>query len=121
MSELSRCQFYCLSYYKENIENMKSRFKNLDIECKFYSGVHKNNEKIKNNKYNNHKKRQLSMMYGHLNIFKDFYYNTNCRLDSSMCFYACQHQYSFYTKNQENLRCFHTKIVHLKNYQCRNV
>jgi GR25 family glycosyltransferase involved in LPS biosynthesis len=79
MSELSRCQFYCLSYYKENIENMKSRFKNLDIECKFYSGVRKNNEKIKNNKYNNHKKRQLSMMYGHLNIFKDFYYNTNSK------------------------------------------
>jgi GR25 family glycosyltransferase involved in LPS biosynthesis len=79
MTELSRCQFYCLSYYKENSKNMISKFKNLDIECKFYSGIPHNYEKINNRKYNKHKKRQLSITYGHLNILKDFYYNTNSK------------------------------------------
>lgn len=77
MLELSNCQFYCLSYYKKNEENMKERFRKLNINCKFYSGVDHNNEKIKNNRFNKLKKKQLSMMYGHLNIFKDFYNDKN--------------------------------------------
>lgn len=76
MIELSNCQFYCLSYYKENRNKMNDKFKNLKIKCKFYNGVKYNDNRI-NNKYNNHKKRQLSIMYGHLDIIYDFYFNTN--------------------------------------------
>ena len=79
MTELSRCQFYCLSNCMKKTENMISKFKNLDINCKFYCGTINNYDKIYSRKFNKHKKRQLSMTNSHLNIFKDFYHNKNSK------------------------------------------
>jgi GR25 family glycosyltransferase involved in LPS biosynthesis len=79
MSELPSYKFYCLSYYEKKREIMKKQFNKLNIDCTFYSGVDHNNEKINIKKYNKFKKRQLSMMYGHLNIFKDFYNDKNTK------------------------------------------
>lgn len=77
MTDQLNFQFYCLSYYKEKRDNMKKRFEELNIDCIFYSGVEGNDKNISNksNKCNKYKKRQLSIMYGHLNIINEFYYN----------------------------------------------
>ena len=77
MSNISNCQFYCLSFNDEDKKNnMTDRFKRLGIECKFYSGVKHDDIRLKyaGNKFN---RRQWSICYGHLDIMHDFYYFNN--------------------------------------------
>lgn len=74
---LSDCEFYCLSYNNQNnLNTMKEKFKNLNIQCKYYFGVSHNDIRIPKyeSKFN---KRQLSITYGHLDIINDFYFNSN--------------------------------------------
>jgi hypothetical protein len=77
MSTISNCQFYCLSFNDDTKKkSMENRFKNLDIECKFYSGIKHTDNRLKyaGNRIN---KRQWSMTYGHLDIIYDFYCNSS--------------------------------------------
>lgn len=77
MSTIHNCQFYCLSFNNEKRKkSMENRFKNLDIECKFYHGIKHTDKRLKyaKNKFNI---RQWSMTYGHLDIIHDFYYHSN--------------------------------------------
>lgn len=77
MSNISNCQFYCLSFNNEERKNdMTERFKNLGIECKFYSGVSYDDKRIFDS-INKHYKRQWCMTYGHLDIIHEFYYNSD--------------------------------------------
>jgi len=78
MTTISNCQFYCLSFNdKDKRNSMENRFKNLDIECKFYNGVKDTDNRLKYARgiFN---KRHWAITYGHLDIIHDFYYyNTN--------------------------------------------
>jgi len=77
MPTISNCEFYCLSFNDENKKtNMENRFKNLDIQCKFYHGIKHTDKRLKYAK-NNFNIRQWSMTYGHLDIIHDFYYYSN--------------------------------------------
>jgi len=77
MDSLSNCQFYCLTFNnEENKNDMVNRFNGLSIDCKFYMGVDKNNKKINHSK-NKYSKRQISMLYSHLDILYHFYHKTN--------------------------------------------
>lgn len=77
MSSIINCQFYCLSFNNEKKScNMKERFENLNIDCKFYSGIKNNDERIKNIK-NNNKKRHWAITYSHLDMIHDFYHFTD--------------------------------------------
>lgn len=75
--DLPHCKFYCLSYDISKRNEMKQRFNNLNIDCKFYEGVKHNDERINKKKYNKYKKRLLSILYGHLDIINDFYFNSS--------------------------------------------
>lgn len=73
----AKCQFYCLSFdNKSRKDKMIERFKKLNIECKFYSGVMHNDIRIPRT-LNNFSKRQWSITYGHLDMIHDFYYFSN--------------------------------------------
>lgn len=77
MSNISNCQFYCLSFNNQDRKtDMEQRFKILDIDCKFYSGIQYNDTRIISSLNKNYK-RQWCMTYGHLDIIKDFYYNSD--------------------------------------------
>lgn len=79
MSNIEKCQFYCLSYNnKERKTNMVERFKTFDIDCRFYSGVNYDDKRIPNN-INNIYKRLCRMTYGHLDIIHDFYYSSDTK------------------------------------------
>ena len=74
MTTISNCQFYCLSFNdKDKRNSMENRFKNLDIECKFYNGVKDTDNRLKYARgiFN---KRHWAITYGHLDIIHDFYY-----------------------------------------------
>jgi len=75
MLSILNCQFYCLSFNDEyKKKSMENRFRQLEIECKFFPGVKHDDTRLK---YARTKisKRQWSMTYGHLDIIYDFYYN----------------------------------------------
>lgn len=77
MDNLSNCQFYCLNLNDENKrDDMINRFNTLNIDIKFYFGVD-NNDKRLNRTNNKYSKRQLSMLYGHLDILYHFYHKTD--------------------------------------------
>jgi GR25 family glycosyltransferase involved in LPS biosynthesis len=79
MSSIENCQFYCLTFNNEERKNiMIERFKNLEIPCRFYSGVPYNDKRISNS-INQNAKRQWSMTYGHLDIIHNFYYHSDKR------------------------------------------
>lgn len=73
MSNILNCEFYCLSFKEENKNKMKQRFNDLDIKVNFYSGLNKNDERIKN-AHNKITKRAWSITYSHLDMINDFYY-----------------------------------------------
>jgi len=82
--ELEYCKFYCLSYDINKRNEMKQRFKELNIKCHFYGGVQHNDERINKKTYNKSKKRQLSMLYGHLDIIQDFF-NSDSKKYAVIC------------------------------------
>jgi len=77
MISIDSCQFYCLSFNnKERYNRMINRFKNLNIECKFYKGVSHNDNRINKN-LNKSTKRNWSITYSHLDMIGDFYFNSD--------------------------------------------
>ena len=77
MSNILNCQFYCLSFNnEEKNNNMLQRFKKLEIDCKFHSGIPHNDKRIWDT-LNAKCKRHWSMTYGHLDLIHDFYYNSD--------------------------------------------
>jgi GR25 family glycosyltransferase involved in LPS biosynthesis len=77
MEKLTKCQFYCLTFNNEDKKNnMVERFDNLDIECKFHSGIEHNDCRILKTLNKSHKKH-WSITYGHLNIIHDYFYNSD--------------------------------------------
>lgn len=75
MSNILNCQFYCLSYNNDKkVSDMEHRFAELNIECKFYSGVKSDDERLKKS-IGNYNKRNWAITYSHLDIMYDFYYN----------------------------------------------
>jgi GR25 family glycosyltransferase involved in LPS biosynthesis len=79
MDNLSNCQFYCLSYYTEKTNKMKQLFNDLNINCIFSNGVKHQDKRIDGKRYNKEKRKQLSIMHGHLEIIEDFYNNNNSK------------------------------------------
>jgi GR25 family glycosyltransferase involved in LPS biosynthesis len=78
MTNLDNCQFYCLSFNNEQKKrDMIDRFRHLKIPCKFYDGVKHDDSRIKEKKLNNFNKSQWSATYGHLDMIRDFYNNSN--------------------------------------------
>lgn len=76
MSNILNCEFYCLSFNDEDKkQSMKERFKQLNIECKFYKGLDKNDKRLKY-AHNKFTKRKWSITYSHLDMINDFYYYT---------------------------------------------
>ncbi len=74
---MSSCQFYCLSFKnEERTNNMMERFKNLDIDCKFYTGISCDDKRI-DKLLNKFSKRQWCMTYGHLDIIYNFYHKSD--------------------------------------------
>jgi GR25 family glycosyltransferase involved in LPS biosynthesis len=55
---------------------MEKRFNNLEIDCKFYSGVNCDDKRI-DKSLNKFCKRQWCMTYGHLDIIRNFYYKSD--------------------------------------------
>ncbi len=79
MSNALNCQFYCLSFNNEKkLSNMEKRFAELDIACKFYSGV-KNDDIRLNKATSKFNKRNWAITYSHLDIIYDFYYNNRSK------------------------------------------
>lgn len=77
MKNLTKCQFYCLTFNNENKKNnMTIRFDDLGIKCKFYSGVQHSDIRILKTLNKCHKKH-WSITYGHLDIIHDFYHNSD--------------------------------------------
>ena len=69
-------EFYCLSFYEEKRENMKQQFQKLNINCKFHNGV-SHDTAIINKIKNNIVKKNLSMVYGYLEIMHHFINKSN--------------------------------------------
>nr|QBK89602.1 MAG: glycosyltransferase family 25 [Pithovirus LCPAC001] len=68
-------QFYCLSFKNpKRKKNMEDRFKAVGLKCTFSSGVEFTDSRIKGRL--DLIKRVFSIMYGHLDMIKDFYYNS---------------------------------------------
>jgi hypothetical protein len=74
------CDFYCLSYNNpEKSQNMKNRFKQLDVDLIVYGGVPHTDPRIANNEKRNitvQTQRLWSVTYGHLDMIQMFY-NSN--------------------------------------------
>jgi GR25 family glycosyltransferase involved in LPS biosynthesis len=71
---MENCDFYCLSFNNpERKKAMENRFSNLGINAFFSDGVSFEDDRIKNS--NGHK-RTLSFTYGHLDLIKEFYFNS---------------------------------------------
>ena len=79
MIDLSICQFYCLSYYKEKRNIMSEKFNKLNINCNFYAVVNDDNSKIDKKIYDKQQRKSLSIMYSHIEIIKHFYNNLNSK------------------------------------------
>ena len=77
MNNLTKCQFYCLTFNNQDKQNnMAERFDKLGVDCKFHSGVQHNDTRI-SKKLNKQHKKIRSITYGHLEIIYDFYYNSD--------------------------------------------
>lgn len=75
-------KIYCLSYNNEERKNdMIRRFNTLNLDVTMYEGVHFTDERIKkyfeNDMNNAQLKKILSCAYGHLDMIKNFFYNTD--------------------------------------------
>jgi len=72
-----KCNFYCLSYKNpERKAAMQNRFKNLGIDIFIYHGVSFDDERIVGRHIHEHSKRCWSFTYGHLDIIREFYFNS---------------------------------------------
>jgi hypothetical protein len=71
------CDFYCLSFNNfERKQRMTKLFNSLNISCRMSTGVSKDDPRILKN-LDPSQKRVWSCMYGHLDMIRDFYENSN--------------------------------------------
>jgi hypothetical protein len=78
MSELSNCQFYCLSFNnKERETNMIRRFNILNLDYRIYDGVKHDDQRLVKKDLSDFLLREWSCCYGHLDMIYNFYYNTD--------------------------------------------
>lgn len=74
---VEKCDFYCLSFQNEKRKTaMENRFKNLGIDAYIYEGVTFNDERIARRDLNAITKRVWSFTYGHFDIIREFYFNS---------------------------------------------
>jgi GR25 family glycosyltransferase involved in LPS biosynthesis len=69
---------YCLCFNNEiKKANIKRIFNSVNIDCNINNGVQLNDPRIGKHLKDDGLKRILSCSYGHLEMVKDFYYNSN--------------------------------------------
>jgi hypothetical protein len=72
-----KCGLYCLSFQNpERKSAMENRFKNLGVDVFMYPGITFEDERIKGRELHEHTKRTWSFTYGHFDLIREFYFNS---------------------------------------------
>jgi GR25 family glycosyltransferase involved in LPS biosynthesis len=75
---MEKCLFYCLSVNNEKRKkDMVEKCNILNIPMEFYEGVYFDDIRIKNRNMDENKKKTWSCAYGHFDMIKKFYYDTD--------------------------------------------
>ena len=74
---VEKCGFYCLSFQNpERKSAMEERFQKLGVEVFMYPGVTFDDERIFGRDIHHHTKRTWSFTYGHFDLIREFYFNS---------------------------------------------